>query len=147
MTWCGDASFHNWCSSLLKQQLTAVTVNLSALQRIYLGLPVYRKVSCYRSVNFNPHCNKIVGGWLFVNVETFRELVLIICLNIHTFPAFRLRYSWCYESGWKLELLQHNNPATYCFLLSCCFNIWGCIQKFPDWPPGARTVNATALCH
>jgi hypothetical protein len=22
-----------------------------------------------------------------------------------------------------------------------------CIQKFPDWPPGARTVNATALCH
>jgi hypothetical protein len=23
----------------------------------------------------------------------------------------------------------------------------GCIQKFPDWPPGARTVNGTALCH
>jgi hypothetical protein len=23
----------------------------------------------------------------------------------------------------------------------------GCIQKFPDWPPGARTANFTALCH
>jgi hypothetical protein len=23
----------------------------------------------------------------------------------------------------------------------------GCIQRFPDWPPGARTVNGTALCH
>jgi len=23
----------------------------------------------------------------------------------------------------------------------------GCIQKFPDWPPGTRTANATALCH
>jgi hypothetical protein len=23
----------------------------------------------------------------------------------------------------------------------------GCIQKFPDWPPGARTANGTALCH
>jgi len=23
----------------------------------------------------------------------------------------------------------------------------GCIQKFPDWPRGARTVNGTALCH
>jgi hypothetical protein len=25
--------------------------------------------------------------------------------------------------------------------------IRGCIQKFPDWPPGARTANGTALCH
>jgi hypothetical protein len=24
---------------------------------------------------------------------------------------------------------------------------WGCIQKFPDWPPGTRTANGTALCH
>jgi len=23
----------------------------------------------------------------------------------------------------------------------------GCIQKFPDWPPEARTGNVTALCH
>jgi hypothetical protein len=25
--------------------------------------------------------------------------------------------------------------------------IRGCIQKFPDWPPGARTANGAALCH
>jgi hypothetical protein len=25
--------------------------------------------------------------------------------------------------------------------------IRGCIQKFPDWPPGARTENIRALCH
>jgi hypothetical protein len=25
--------------------------------------------------------------------------------------------------------------------------IRGCIQKFPEWPPGVRTVNGTALCH
>jgi hypothetical protein len=25
--------------------------------------------------------------------------------------------------------------------------IQGCIQKFPDWPPGARIANDTALCH
>jgi len=23
----------------------------------------------------------------------------------------------------------------------------GCIQKFPDWPSGARTANGIALCH
>jgi hypothetical protein len=26
-------------------------------------------------------------------------------------------------------------------------HIRGCIQKFPDWPPGARPANGTALCH
>jgi len=25
--------------------------------------------------------------------------------------------------------------------------IRGCIQKFPDWPPGAKTANGTAVCH
>jgi hypothetical protein len=25
--------------------------------------------------------------------------------------------------------------------------IRGCIQKFPDWLPGARTANGTAFCH
>jgi hypothetical protein len=25
--------------------------------------------------------------------------------------------------------------------------IRGCIQKFPDWPPGTRTASGTALCH
>jgi hypothetical protein len=23
----------------------------------------------------------------------------------------------------------------------------GLVQKFPDWPPGARTANVTTLCH
>jgi hypothetical protein len=38
------------------------------------------------------------------------------------------------------------------FECSCCaltidkiFNLGGCIQKFPDWPPGARTANGTSL--
>jgi hypothetical protein len=25
-------------------------------------------------------------------------------------------------------------------------SVQGCIQKFPDWPPGARTANGAALC-
>jgi len=25
-------------------------------------------------------------------------------------------------------------------------DIWGCIQRFPDWPPGARK-NGRAICH
>jgi hypothetical protein len=26
-------------------------------------------------------------------------------------------------------------------------DIRACIQKFPEWPPGARIANGTALCH
>jgi hypothetical protein len=28
-----------------------------------------------------------------------------------------------------------------------CSHIRGCIQKFPVWPPGAKTANGTALCY
>jgi hypothetical protein len=31
------------------------------------------------------------------------------------------------------------------YTLNC--DIRGCIQKFSDWPRGARTANGTAACH
>jgi hypothetical protein len=54
------------------------------------------------------------------------------------------------ETG--LLIQRSDNVAVMCKLqtdmripsTSC---IRGCIQKFPDWPPGARTANGTALCH
>jgi hypothetical protein len=39
------------------------------------------------------------------------------------------------------------NTLTLQFTPSLLHEIRGCIQKFPDWPPGARTANGTALCH
>jgi hypothetical protein len=46
----------------------------------------------------------------------------------------RLTYTILVFAEWhKLGLLIHN--------------VRGCIQKFPDWPPGAWTANVTALCH
>jgi hypothetical protein len=27
------------------------------------------------------------------------------------------------------------------------FTVRGCIQKFPDWLPGARAANGKAVCH
>jgi hypothetical protein len=29
----------------------------------------------------------------------------------------------------------------------CHEDVRECIQKFPDWPPGAKTTNSTTLCH
>jgi hypothetical protein len=31
--------------------------------------------------------------------------------------------------------------------LATRISIQGCIQKFPDWLPGATAANVTALCH
>jgi hypothetical protein len=32
-------------------------------------------------------------------------------------------------------------------LATILFKLRGSLQKFPDWPPGARTANGTVLCH
>jgi hypothetical protein len=40
--------------------------------------------------------------------------------------------------GWRVAGGKHR-------LMECILR--GCIQKFSDWPPGARTAIATALCH
>jgi len=40
---------------------------------------------------------------------------------------------------------QFTNVASWSSGLSVYLG-W-CIQKFTDWPPGARTANGTALCH
>jgi hypothetical protein len=34
-----------------------------------------------------------------------------------------------------------------CIKVSRMENIRWCIQKFPDWPPGARTTNGVSFCH
>jgi hypothetical protein len=48
-----------------------------------------------------------------------------------------------------LQLYRWTNIRKEFFFLICAlpWNIRGCIQKIPDWPPGARTANDIALCH
>jgi len=64
---------------------------------------------------------------------------------------FRLAH--CYESG-KLQLMKRCRfgvtTVLQVFVLTypssgCGVRRW--TRKFPDWPPGARTANATALYH
>jgi hypothetical protein len=40
-----------------------------------------------------------------------------------------------------------NDAVSTSSFCSADADIGGCIQKFPDWQPGARTANGTALCH
>jgi hypothetical protein len=42
----------------------------------------------------------------------------------------------------------HSSPITTMHnMFRYLFLIRGCTQKFPEWRPGARTANGTALCH
>jgi len=52
-----------------------------------------------------------------------------------------------YLVGTQRFLTISQEPATGSCLESVAFSLWGCVQKFPDWPPGARTANGRALCH
>jgi hypothetical protein len=46
------------------------------------------------------------------------------------------------------SLLVSSRTSLFSFVIFVfLLDIRGCIQKFPDWPPGARTANGTALCH
>jgi len=63
----------------------------------------------------------------------------------------------------KINLLVHRNlivvsaiadkhDVSYVVALHVLYqlldiHIRGCIQNCPDWPPGARAANGTALCH
>jgi hypothetical protein len=52
----------------------------------------------------------------------------------------------CNLLGVQVELEIPQNPLII-RTAGTLYEIQVCIQKFPDWPPGARTVNGTALCH
>jgi len=50
--------------------------------------------------------------------------------------------SWRYRSGTLMKFHFAHSKFVIDRLGKC-----GCIQKFPDWRPGARTANGAALYH
>jgi hypothetical protein len=74
-------------------------------------------------------------------------LVFPYCItNSYMNSCFRTVSSQC-----KKDLRQHKQlrltVSELYFNLYRDFGVRGCMQKFPDWPPGGRTANGTALCH
>jgi hypothetical protein len=46
-----------------------------------------------------------------------------------------------------IKLKATNVAKDYCVRVQIVCDIQGCIEKFPDWLPGVRTANGTALYH
>jgi hypothetical protein len=72
--------------------------------------------------------------WLLKGNTVFK-ICPTICLNLTFSPVYVLRGA--------SVILYIRYPVASLIRNS----IRGCIQKFPDWPTGARTASGTALCH
>jgi hypothetical protein len=64
-----------------------------------------------------------------------------------TLTAFREREKSPFCKETELHTHTHTHTHTHIFTMLIGIFLWGCIQKFPDWPPGARSANGKALCH
>jgi hypothetical protein len=57
----------------------------------------------------------------------------------------RLKRNDGFKEGKTEQNMPYSKPKNR--KRTCKSKIRGCIQKFPDWPPGSRTANGRALCH
>jgi hypothetical protein len=79
--------------------------------------------------------NKWPSQWLVIG------RVYCDILSIFLIPKFCL-----FSRHQTMDKVQkHNSFNTILISLVFC-DLRGCIQKFTDWPPWARTANGTALC-
>jgi len=76
-----------------------------------------------------------VSSWRGASAQVKLYLYFIFIILPQIKPAKGLLY--CYFQGYKIQ---------YLLVHSVIVSIGGCIQKFPDWPPAAKTANDTALC-
>jgi hypothetical protein len=81
--------------------------------------------------------------------------------HLHIVPRLRYAYmAWCLVKKKSQQQIHLSHLPTECKyrafhyamqigtqMLHGGVTVRGCIQKFPDWPLGARTANGTALCH
>jgi len=92
---------------------------------------------------------------------SFRHIIrlIILCLSlaavthIKVWPWKRLRNAYlslCPSEAFRFYIFMTGYVSDHVQILRTMKNISRvrrCIQKFPDWPPGARTANDTVLCH
>jgi hypothetical protein len=75
-------------------------------------------------------------------IITVMELLSTIIFSKNRYISGIASYSYL-EGTWIESLVS----AVSVLKFSLSLTLRGCIQKFPDWPPGARTANIISFCH
>jgi len=93
--------------------------------------PIIRRTVCYIPKQTPRHYYPVRSTVKFA--QEFENFLLFLCRGILLWSPYSkyVKKKPLHKHKWQAGLGQ----------------IWGCIEKFPDWPPGARTANDTALCH
>jgi hypothetical protein len=72
--------------------------------------------------------------------------------TLHTMASKNMTTLFLYPAPAVAKMSYWPTFETPCRSESFAYPRWksqvrGCIQKFPDWPLGARTADSTAFCH
>jgi hypothetical protein len=117
-------------------------------------LPSMLQLSCMRFANLD-----FAYSFIFITRPTASPIRLLwFRVYQQTYIFTHLNF---FDSGWRWRKLgppKHCYHTTYhtvsqpedhddLYIRQRMRIIRGCMQKFPDLPPGARTANGTALCH
>jgi hypothetical protein len=94
--------------------------------------------------NFELESNHNLHGAPMEHCKTSQNNVIVQKLNTTQNIALMKIYKSCLKISLCDDYLM-KLKNTLLFLWSLIYR--RCIQKFPDWPPGARTTNGKALCH
>jgi hypothetical protein len=100
--------------------------------------PVHRLISWLQILRFPEFLPS--EHWVPKNKPAVHHIHIYIYIYIYSIIV-NLMYKILILAAMKLFIHRLCNDV-----VSTAQFIWGCIQKFPDWPPGARTANDTALC-
>jgi hypothetical protein len=93
-------------------------------------------ISCF-SKQMSSNCHKI-----FISHSTsFEDSKYVLIFNMYLTKAFVFPINYSCVS--LVAMVKWPNGWQWIFIMSTAY-IRECIQKFPDWLPGARTANGTA---
>jgi hypothetical protein len=99
-------------------------------------LPSYLRSISNIIVPCTPKSSRLSFPFRFSEQNFIRISHLSSAIHLITLIIFSEAYS--YEAP---------HYAVFSIFLQLAHSIPGCTQKFPDWPPGTRTTNGTAVCH
>jgi hypothetical protein len=126
--------FEKACDSVMREVLYSVLI------KFYICMKLVTLISmCLKETYNKVRINKNLSDSFPIQNDLKQR---------HVLPPLLFSFA----SEYAIKKVEENQKAlelngTHHLLVYVGDNIRECIQKFPDWPLGARTANGTALCH
>jgi hypothetical protein len=84
-------------------------------------------------------------AWCSVKKKAQGQYYLYLLLEIYA-NVYK-HHAKDFPTVFTVTVLNDSLQVVVFWVVTLSSYLRGCIQKFPDWLPGARTAKATTLCH